>query len=165
MTTPELLKAHHKEAYYWARQCCRFDSDLASEALQTAYLKVLQGKARFHGKSSFKTWLFSVIRFTSMDLLKELTQRNMRHVGIESVQSTYFAEAFEEIDSSYYEECIKLLPERQAELLLLVFYHGMTVQAAADVMEIGVGSARTHYDRGKKGLLEMIQKTQTKKLR
>jgi len=158
MTTTELLEAHHKEAYYWARQCCRFDSDLASDALQTAYLKVLQGKARFHGKSSFKTWLFSVIRFTSADLLKEREKRNTMHVGFDSGQVAYFSEAVEETYSSNYEELIKLLPKRQAELLLLVFYHNLTIEAAAEVMQIGVGSARTHYDRGKKGLLEIIQK-------
>jgi RNA polymerase sigma-70 factor, ECF subfamily len=35
--------------------------------LQTVYLKVLMGKARYNGKSSFKTWLFAVIRRTAAD--------------------------------------------------------------------------------------------------
>ncbi len=163
MNIPELLEAHHKEAYCWARQCCRFDSDLASDALQTVYVKILQGKARFHGKSTFKTWLFSVIRFTAADLLKESARRNIIHVDLNSAQLAYFSEVVEETYSSNYEELIKLLPERQAELLLLVFYHNLTIEAAAEVMQIGVGSARTHYDRGKKGLLELIQKHKLRK--
>jgi DNA-directed RNA polymerase specialized sigma24 family protein len=33
--------------------------------------------------------------------------------------------------------------------LHLVFYQDMSIADAAEVMEISVGSARTHYERGK----------------
>jgi RNA polymerase sigma-70 factor (ECF subfamily) len=44
------------------------------------------------------------------------------------------------------------LPRRQRQILELVFAHDMTIADAAEVLEITVGSARTHYDRGKKRL-------------
>src|SRR6266436_9983439 len=59
------LEAHHIECYGWALSCCKRRGDEAENVLQLVYLKVLSGKAVFNGKSSFKTWLFAVIRKTA----------------------------------------------------------------------------------------------------
>ena len=162
MTTKELLEVHHKEAYYWARQCCRFQSDLASDVLQTAYLKVLEERARYSGKSSFKTWLFSVIRFTAIDFMQAKSLHVNRYVVTDDLQLMAPGVESENGDVNY-EDMIKQLPERQAELLMLVFYHDMTVEKAAEVMETSIGTARTHYDRGKKKLRELILASQLKR--
>ena len=45
---------------------------------------------------------------------------------------------------------------RQREVLHLTFYQGMTLEEAAQVMGITVGSARTHYERGKAKLREVL---------
>jgi RNA polymerase sigma factor (sigma-70 family) len=160
MTTREQLEVHHKEAWFWARQCCRFQPDLAEDVLQTAYLKVLEKRALFHGKSSFKTWLFSVIRFTALDFTNAQQLHTARHLDIDGVQ---VGEGQSENDLLNYEGMISQLPGRQAELLLLVFYHDMTLEKAAEVMETSIGTARTHYDRGKKKLRELILASQLKR--
>src|SRR5512134_3495082 len=72
------LEQHHRSSFGWAMSCCRRDQAEAEEVLQIVYLKVLEGKARFNGASSFKTWLFAVIRKTASDqrrkhLLRALT--------------------------------------------------------------------------------------------
>src|ERR1700730_13850149 len=59
------LEAHHLESHGWALSCCRRRRDEAENVLQLVYVKVLSGKAVFDGKSSFKTWLFAVIRKTA----------------------------------------------------------------------------------------------------
>src|ERR1700704_966437 len=73
----DALEAHHVESYGWALSCCRRRHNEAENVLQLAYLKVLSGKAVFDGRSSFKTWLFAVIRKTAaheyrMELLRRL---------------------------------------------------------------------------------------------
>jgi RNA polymerase sigma-70 factor (ECF subfamily) len=54
MDIPELkaeLEKHHEASFGWALSCCRHNRADAEEVLQTVYLKILQGKARYRGRS------------------------------------------------------------------------------------------------------------------
>src|SRR5260370_38835522 len=59
------LEELHQASFGWALSCCRRDRAEAEEVLQAVFLKILEGKARFRGEASFKTWLFAVIRKTA----------------------------------------------------------------------------------------------------
>src|SRR5947199_92375 len=70
MTEDEIqrsLAELHPASAGWALSCCRWDREEAEEVLQVAYLKILDGRARFGGRSSFRTWLFGVIRRTAAE--------------------------------------------------------------------------------------------------
>lgn len=149
-----ILKELHHEAYHWSRQCCSFDEDLAKDVLQQVYLKILEGKASYNGKSQVKTWLFSVIRYTASEWRKK--DQNVYPIALDFDTP----EMKEEVKTESHESLIQILPERQKEVLLLVFYHNLTLEKAAEVMGISIGSVRTHYDRGKSSLKKLILKKQ-----
>lgn len=150
------LERHHAESFGWALHCCARDRTEAEDVLQTAYLKVLEGKARFDGHSAFKTWLFSVIRRTAADLRR---RHWLRRLGLER----YTQEAEIQAEPCFapdpatandglvpaFATALAALPRRQREVLHLVFYQQLTVEEAAGVMGVGLGSARTHYARAK----------------
>ena|SRR5690606_3504122 len=149
-----ILKAHNRDAYLWARQCCSFDDELAKDVLQQTYLKILEGRAKLKDALKAKTWLFSIIRYTAIDELRKAGK-------VVPLSDSYDpVEIQEEIDTTDYEGIIKHLPEMQREVILMVFYHQMTIAQSAEILQIGLGTARTHYDRGKKKLKELITKVQ-----
>ena len=147
-----LLKEHHRDAFLWASQCCQYDREEGKDVLQITYLKILEGKAVFGEQSSFKTWLFSVIRFTALDHLK----KKIAFEGLDHLQVP--ADEPVEPDPIPYQALLAQLPERQHQVLLLAFYHGMTLSMIADLMELHIGTVRTHYERGKDTLREIILK-------
>jgi hypothetical protein len=61
------LELLHRESFGWALACCAHDVSTAETVLQTVYLKILEGKARFDGRARLKTWLFAVIRNTAAE--------------------------------------------------------------------------------------------------
>ena len=161
-----VLEQHHASSFGWAMACCRRDPAEAEEVLQIVYLKVLEGKARFNGTASFKTWLFAVIRKTASDqrrknLLRALTMLKAaeRRTSADSTEypdeSAYRAEI-----QSMFRRALARLPRRQREALELVFYHELNIQEAAAVMGVSLGSARTHYERGKKRLRQLLEESE-----
>jgi RNA polymerase sigma-70 factor (ECF subfamily) len=134
--------------------------------LQIAYLKVLEGKARFNGSASFKTWLFAVIRKTALDQRRKHFLRSL--MILRAAEDRTAGNRVERPDESAYRSqmqavfrrALARLPNRQREALQLVFYHDLSLQEAAVVMGVSIGSARTHYDRGKKRLRELLEESE-----
>ena len=155
------LEGAHSDSFGWAMTCCGRDRDDAEEVLQTVYLKVLDGRARYDGRSSFRTWIFGVIRRTAASerrkawlrgLLLERDGEAMRP----EVSAPPDAEVERDSRCQSLGRALDHLAARQREVLQLVFYHDLTVDDAAAVMGVSVGSARTHYARGKARLATLL---------
>ena len=156
------LESLHGESWGWALSCCAGDRDLAEDVLQTAYLRIVSGRARFKGESSFKTWVFGVIRMIARSEKRKAWLWSSRHQGSDAALDVPDSARRADSDVEDAERAERLaralarLSDRQREVLQLAFYHDLTIEDAARVMEVTVGSARTHYDRGKKALARLL---------
>jgi len=153
----------HEDSFGWALSCCAWNEADAEDVLQTTYVKVISGRARFGGRSAFRTWLFGVIRQTAREHGRrarshgeraERLARDPVAVGPDAPRPDEEHERSER--SRRLLAALDELPERQREVLHLVFYQDLTIREAAEVMEVSLGSARVHYERGKKRLRGML---------
>jgi RNA polymerase sigma-70 factor (ECF subfamily) len=147
------LERLHAASFGWALGCCGRNRDDAEEVLQTVYLKVLEGKARFEGRSSLKTWLFAVIRRTA---LAQRRTRWIRSLALLRMPEPEPVVQQHSEDTRRLVDALRRLARRQREVLELVFYHDMTIEEAGQALQISTGSARVHYTRGKKRLEAML---------
>lgn len=157
------LERLHGASYAWTLGCCRGDREEAEDVLQETYLKILDGRARFAGGSSFKTFLFGVIRRTAAENRRRSWLRGIRLAtwarsagAVEPPRPAEGDPRLERLNAALAD-----LATRQREVLTLVFSHGMTILEAAETLRISVGSARVHYDRGKKRLRRSLGEEET----
>ena len=159
----DLLVACHRDAYAWARHCCR-DASEAEDVLQATYLKVLDGRAAFGGRAAFRSWLFAVIRRTAAEHRRRRFVRDLLALRWGDERAATCADVVGGVDGdaeaaqavARLEHALATLPARQRDVLQLVFHHELTVDEAATVMAVTVGTARQHYARGKARLRALL---------
>jgi RNA polymerase sigma-70 factor (ECF subfamily) len=150
------LESLHHESYRWCLSCCNYDKEMAKDVLQNVYLKIYEDRAAFKEKSALKTWLFSVIKYTSIDLMrkqpKHLEKLSEAHHQIpdDEKEETEKENVFKRILGS--------LSTQQREVLTLAFYHDLTLEEIAPLLKISIGSVRTHYERGKVNFKKLLTK-------
>jgi RNA polymerase sigma factor (sigma-70 family) len=152
------LEELHPASFTWALALCGRDAEEAKDVLQETYLKIFEGKARFDGRSSLKTWLFAVVRRTAAARRRVRWLRDLRFISrdVSDVADGHESAERRVIHSERTSALLRALSHlarRQREVIELVFYHDMTVEEAAGVAGVSVGTARVHYHRAKQRLL------------
>lgn len=152
----------HPASFAWALGLCGRDPDEALDVLQETYLKIFEGKARFDGRSTLKTWLFAVIRRTASSRRRSRWLRDLRFVFFDVSEVADGSESAERRvlrseRTSALLRALDRLARRQREVIELVFYHDLTVEEAAAVIGVSAGTARVHYHRAKQRLLAELE--------
>ena len=159
------LESIHQQSFAWAYTCCQYQEQEACEVLQESYMKVFSQKVPFKGQSTIKTWFFGVIRYTALEHRNRFyTRRKALERWWKKTTSIEEENVSEEdkYDKQYLKkfitQALDQLPQRQKEIIELVFYQDMSLTEAAEVMNVSLGSAKTHYDRAKKKMKEILEK-------
>jgi len=159
------LERMHAASFGWALLCCNHRREEAEEVLQISYMKVLEGNATFGGQSSMRTWFFGVIRRTAA----EQRRRRWLQSQIFDRWQNGLAGSAPELDPERMasaSECSRTLLQaltglspRQREVLHLVFYQDLTIEQASQVLQLTLGTARTHFERGKRQLRKILSQS------
>ena len=159
------LEELHAAAFGWAMSCCGWDRTAAEDVLQATYLKLLDGRARFDGRSSFRTFVFGVIARTAREERRRAALRRWLPLaslllGPEAVDgrpdpATALVRADE---AARLVRALGRLSARQRQVLHLVFYEDLTIAQTAVVLGVSLGTARTHYERGKAELRSLLER-------
>lgn len=132
-------------------------ADLAADAVQDSWVRVIRHARSFSGRSSVKTWLYRIVINRSRDLAARSTPAALNgepraprapHPGAEHDDLPGLAAALAE------------LPESARLILLLCYHRGITHEQAADVLEIPLGTLKSRLNSALKALRERLREEQ-----
>lgn len=153
------LRALHQEVSQWAQYCTDFDHDLAREVVQQTYLKIVEGSARFGGRSTLKTWLFGVVRMTALELGRKQRgfvalddQEHVSHPEYEPAGGLFHEYA----GSTDLDRALGELSLMQREIAYLVFYRDLPLTEIAEILGVSTGTVSKQYHRAKHRLADLL---------
>ena len=151
------LEAMHGQVFGWALSRCNFEQMVAEDLVQQAYMELLTGKARFDGESSLKTFVFAVVQNLARSRFRRVTSRLRLARQAVLPDDAGIVYPVEPGEHEVLWKAVQALPQRQRDIVELVFCRDMTIEAASRVMGVSTGTGRVHYDRAKKALKETLR--------
>lgn len=137
------------------------DLDTAEELCNETFIRLVMKKPKFKGKSSFKTFLYSIGRHTALEYLRKHKRRRevpLDDVGeLKSGDSPELAYILAEQNETLRRAMLKLKPE-YSQVLWLTYFEDLSAQSAAEVMNKSVRSVESLLYRAKPALKKELEK-------
>jgi RNA polymerase sigma-70 factor, ECF subfamily len=150
------LETMHEQLFAWALSRSDYDRAVAEDLVQQTYVELLTGKAKFEGRSSLKTFVFAVLQNLAKSRYRRIASRLKLAKSVASETVTEEAAPSEPGTNPEVWSAVQALPQRQRDIIELVFCRDMTIDAASEVIGVTSGTGRVHYDRAKKALRERL---------
>ncbi len=132
----------------------------AEDITEDTFVRLMVKKPVFSGKSSFKTWLYSIARNLSFDYLKKrkndipLTASDFDNNGY--VESDVESEYIKEENARRLHDIIKTLPDDYRQVLYLVYFENFDNKSAAKIMKKNKRQMENLIYRAKKVLKKRL---------
>lgn len=156
-----LVERYDRAVYHLAYRTLR-DSEEARDVAQEAFFKAFRSLKTFRPGAKFSTWIFSITYHACCDRLgrrkryssEELPDRADPGAGPEQ-------EAIASDEALRLRAAIARLPEKYRSVITLYHLQSRQYDEIAQVLEIPIGTVKTHLFRAKEQLRRMLNETAT----
>lgn len=151
----ELVRRYQSEVRQFLRRLTRDDAARADDLAQETFVKAYRSLRQFHGDAKFSSWLY---RIAHRSFLNELRKRReslsaegeFDHLPApRKVPSVAMA-----VDVR---QALKKLSLEEQAVFDLYYRKGMTHTETASVLELPLGTVKTHLSRGKEKLKNLLK--------
>jgi|SRR5690625_527662 len=161
----EIYDQYHQDLYRFIFYMVK-DQHLTEDLVQDVYIKVIQSYETFQGKSSQKTWLFSIARHVTIDYFRKQGRRKkvvQSSVSIDESSDMIhdnqplpdeILEAKEEVKELYH--LLDFCTEDQKMVLILRYIQQLSIKETADILNWSESKVKTTQHRGINRLKEKM---------
>lgn len=152
----EWMVLQHQKQIYRVLFFLLKDADAAETLTQECFLRAFKRHSSFRGESSLTTWLIAIAVNLAHDHNRNrrwaFWRRLARTDRIESMPMPDAGRSPEQIladkeSIDVVQSAVNNLPERQKTVFLLRFVEEMSLESIAEVMDLEVGTVKTHLFR------------------
>ncbi len=136
----------------------------AEEVTQDVFLKAFNGLADFKGTSKFSTWIYKIAYNQSVSYIRK-KKPEIRFVeslddinGLHS-ESDMYHEQLEHIPVEYIKGAFAKLEETDRAALTLYYQDDLSVKEIAHITGLSVSNVKVKLYRGRKKLMDILEKT------
>jgi len=165
----ELYEKYHQDVFNFLFYMVK-NREQAEDLVQEVYIKVLKSYDRFEGKSSEKTWIFSIARHVAIDFFRKQKSWRNRIIekfdwGLRQVHDTTplpeeIAIQNEEVKLMY--RCLDKCTVDQRLVLVLRFIQSLSVLETAETLGWTESKVKTTQHRALKVLKKQMEEEAAK---
>ncbi|HAW94735.1 MAG TPA: hypothetical protein DCX60_00520 [Phycisphaerales bacterium] len=157
----ELIESHQERLYRFLLRTTN-QTELAEDAVQDAFIRVLRNIDRFDERYRFSTWLFTIARRL---LLNSLQKKRPLNAGdwLDAASSSVMALSVESDDESEREFASEIidgamdaLTPHQREIVILYHHKGRSVHQIADLLGMPEGTIKSHLHRARRRMRDWM---------
>ncbi|MBU8879155.1 RNA polymerase sigma factor SigX [Bacillus sp. FJAT-29790] len=160
----ELYRKYHHDVFQFLFYMVK-NKELAEDLVQEVYIRVLKSYERFEGKSSEKTWLFSIARNVAIDSFRkqkgwkqrilEKFDWSTQQVKDESPIPEEIAMQKEEIQLIY--QCLDQCTVDQRMVIVMRYIHELSITETAEALAWTESKVKTTQHRALKVLKKHME--------
>lgn len=143
----ELVTRHYGFAYSVALRLLDSTQD-AEEVAQDAMLQVFHKLSTFGARSSFRTWLYVIVRNAAKNrTAKNISRRRAEeaHVEMAAAEVELFPSPHDQTD--HIQAALRKLDADQREIIVMRYLSGLSLEEIAETMKIGLSAAKMRLYR------------------
>ncbi|WP_068828997.1 sigma-70 family RNA polymerase sigma factor [Pseudomonas sp. BMS12] len=158
----QFYERFHGVVYQFSLRTLHNGAD-AAEVLNEVMLEVWRRAASFAGQSQVRTWLLSITRYKSIDLLRRkrptelLDEASLEVEGAgESCPASLAIELGQQ--GAQVRQCLDRLKEGHRQVVYLTFFEELSYPEIAEIMAIPNGTVKTRMLHAKQQLLQCLRR-------
>lgn len=152
----QLVKKYQSPLRLFLRRLLNGDEARADDLAQETFLLAYRKLERFEGRSSFATWLFAIGK---NQFLQQMRKSKQNFSWEEDSSQEMMDGGFEDSKSNRMdlEEAMKVLRPIERAVITMCYFEDLTHEDVSQIMELPLGSLKTHIKRGKEKLQKALQ--------
>jgi RNA polymerase sigma factor (sigma-70 family) len=154
-----LLYQKYVKAMYNTARRMLVDEDIATDAVQDAFVTAFQKIHQYEGTATFGSWLKRITINQCLDVLKKNKRLPMEKMEEHTPEPIDIMEDFEweshQIESI--RKCMEQLSEGYRLVLSMYLFEGYDHAEIGEVLGINENTSKSQYHRAKKKLIELLQ--------